>query len=141
MTVETTLQEMFDNYPTLFTTRKECYNHLFCTIGTGYEWKRGQLVYCNGLEDEDETISEEENDYKSPHAKAKQTEENIKNQEEYKRRLIAFNPKFKEDFEKFYPICEYSPILSVPSDVKPDWKEAVDECKKMLKESGVFLEE
>ena len=47
MTVETTIQWMFDNYPDLFATRKECYNHLFCVIGNGYEWKRGQIVRCD----------------------------------------------------------------------------------------------
>ena len=45
MTVETTVQWMFDHYPDLYSTREECFDHLFCTIGNGYEWKWGQLVY------------------------------------------------------------------------------------------------
>ena len=44
MTVETTLQKMFDRYPLMYSTREECFDHLFCTIGNGYEWKWGQLV-------------------------------------------------------------------------------------------------
>lgn len=44
MTVELTIQEMFDKYPTLFKERADCLNHLFCTIGNGYHWKDGELI-------------------------------------------------------------------------------------------------
>ncbi len=44
MTVELTIQTMFDNYPTLFKERADCLNHLFCIIGNGYEWYNGELV-------------------------------------------------------------------------------------------------
>lgn len=44
MNVELTIQEMFDNYPTLFKERSDCLNQLFCTIGNGYEWFDGELV-------------------------------------------------------------------------------------------------
>lgn len=44
MNVELTIQEMFDNYPTLFKERSDCLNQLFCTIGNGYEWHNGELV-------------------------------------------------------------------------------------------------
>ena len=39
MTVETTLQKMFDRYPLMYSTREECFDHLFRMIGNGYEWK------------------------------------------------------------------------------------------------------
>lgn len=44
MKVELTIQKMFDEYPTLFKERADCLNHLFCTIGNGYEWINGELV-------------------------------------------------------------------------------------------------
>lgn len=44
MKVELTIQEMFDNYPTLFKDRADCLNHLFCVIGNGYDWVNGELV-------------------------------------------------------------------------------------------------
>ena len=44
MNVELTIQEMFDEYPTLFKERADCLNHLFCCIGNGYEWINGELV-------------------------------------------------------------------------------------------------
>ena len=44
MNVELTIQEMFYLYPTLFKERADCLSHLFCTIGNGYDWVRGELV-------------------------------------------------------------------------------------------------
>ncbi len=44
MNVELTMQEMFDRYPTLFKERADCLSHLFCVIGNGYEWYKGELI-------------------------------------------------------------------------------------------------
>lgn len=44
MNVELTIQEMYNEYPTLFVDRVDALNHLFCTIGNGYDWKNGELV-------------------------------------------------------------------------------------------------
>lgn len=44
MTLELTIQAMFDEYPTLFQDRVDCLNHLFCVIGNGYKWINGELV-------------------------------------------------------------------------------------------------
>lgn len=60
MTVETTIQQMFDEYPDRFSTRQECYDFLFCAIGNGYEWRRGQIVRVgNGEEDRNIQMWEE----------------------------------------------------------------------------------
>ena len=48
MNVELTIQNMFDKYPTLFKERADCLDHLFCTIGNGFEWVDGELVDCFG---------------------------------------------------------------------------------------------
>lgn len=44
MTFEATIQAMYDAYPEFFKERADCLNHLFCTLGNGWEWKNGQLV-------------------------------------------------------------------------------------------------
>lgn len=44
MKAEETLQYMADFYSDIFPTRKHALNHLFCTIGNGYEWVKGELV-------------------------------------------------------------------------------------------------
>ena len=137
MTVETTIQRMFDRCPELFATRKECYNHLFCVIGNGYVWKRGQIVEC-GEDDEIEPfiIEEEKKDYAAQAAKhpvAKQTEENIKKHDAQME--ILRRAGIKEPF--WYPLSEYSLINRVPEKVKPDWLVAVAECRMMLRKDGI----
>lgn len=42
--VKSSLQFMIDFYPELYPTRKHCLNHLFCSIGNGYGWWKGELV-------------------------------------------------------------------------------------------------
>lgn len=164
MTVETTLQKMFDEYPDLFSTRQECYDFLFCVIGNGYEWKRGQIVPCEYEEDRNIQIQEEAEaaDYAALTAawesagikpKAVQSEANIAKKQEddswlhnMKREndladgLPDIGP-YDPDKRHWYPICEYSLINNVPDDVKPDWKAAVEECKMMLKKDGIDLDE
>lgn len=44
MNVELTIQEMYNEYPTLFIDRVDALNHLFCTIGNEYDWKNDELV-------------------------------------------------------------------------------------------------
>lgn len=44
MTVELTIQAMFDNYPILFKERADCLDQLFIVVGNGYKWEKGELV-------------------------------------------------------------------------------------------------
>ena len=44
MTLELTIQAMFDEQPMRFKERADCLNHLFCLVGNGYQWKNGELV-------------------------------------------------------------------------------------------------
>lgn len=44
MTLELTIQAMFDKYPGLFKERSDCLDQLFICIGNGYKWINGELV-------------------------------------------------------------------------------------------------
>ena len=150
MTVETTLQDMYDNFPTLFSTKQECYDHLFCTVGNGYCWKWGQIVEdVYGLEDDKE---KHENDYLHPKVlKAEQSLDNIKMKQNEDRELYEL--KQLDDLEDYnidigeydpnkhhwYKISKHSLINKIPSDVKPDWKKAAEECIEMLKNDGITI--
>lgn len=148
MTVETTLQDMFDGFPSLFSNRQECFDHLFMTVGCGYDWMFGQLVesgqYNKEIHDED---------YLNPKVvKAKQSIKNIKKKNKIDKELYEFNrmEALEEDGidigpydpnkRHWYPISSSSNILNIPDDIKPDWKAAVEECKAMLKADNVCLE-
>lgn len=147
MTVETTLQDMFDGYPNLFSNRQECFNHLFMTVGCGYRWKFGQLVE-NGYENKE--IHDE--DYLNPKVvKANQSIENIEMKITMDRemhefyRMEAFNEDdidigpYDPNKRHWYPISTSSNILRIPDDIKPDWEAAVEECMAMLKADNVCL--
>ena len=146
MTVETTIQKMFDEYPDLFATRADCLDHLLCTIGNGYEWKWGQLVDWY-----DDDKDAHERDYLNPAVtKAKQSEKNIAKKMKDDKGL--WDLRRENDLEDGLPdIGPYVPskrhwyllskrssaLLNVPDDVKPDWKAAVEECKMMLSKDGI----
>ena len=128
MRAEDTLQFMADFYPSIFPTRKHCLNHLFCTIGNGYRWVKGELV-----EDDDKK-------YK-PVRKAEFEDERdwwvryrfeLEMHEETGKRI---NPDYF--FEWSQPSREYSYIYHFPKNIRPDWKALLEECRQMLKEDGV----
>lgn len=142
MTVETTVQWMFDHYPDLYSTREECFDHLFCTIGNGYEWKWGQLVYHDrGDPDYDEEYERElnEKDYASEcHVRAHQSKKNIEARRKHDSLFVRAGILKKAAEYRWYPLSKkYSKLFTIPANAKEDWKAAVDECKKMLEKAGI----
>ena len=144
MTVETTMQKMFDEYPDLFSTRADCLDHLFCTIGDGYEWVHGQLVECGTYGETDE------NDYLNPPMKrACQTDENIAKRRKENRELHDLKREndledglpdiglYDPDKRHWYPLSKHSHIMNLPDDIRDDWREAANECLKMLVKDGI----
>lgn len=160
MTVETTIQQMFDEYPDLFSTRQECYDFLFCVIGNGYEWKRGQIVRIGDGEEDRNIQMWEHMDYadlqdkwESTGIKPKAVQSEMNIVEKRKRDEGLHNFKREIDLEDglpdigpydpekhhWYPICEYSLINNVPKDIRPDWAAALEECKEMLRKDGINI--
>ena len=142
MTVETTVQWMFDHYPDLYSTREECFDHLFCTIGNGYEWKWGQLVYRDrGNPDYDEKIEKKlhDDDYaKEWHVRAHQSKKNIEAKRKRDSVFVRAGILKNIDEHHWYPLSKrYSRLFTIPADAKEDWKAAVEECKKMLEKDGI----
>lgn len=123
---------MYDLYPFLYSTRQECFNYLFCSVGNGYKWKWGQVVHVEG---EDEAANED--DYVHPQTvHSSQSSKNLKKKSEWlKIREIAGVlpiPRWSKLNEK------YSLIYHVPKNARPDWKAAVEECKDMLEADGII---
>ena len=172
MKVELTIQEMFDNYPTLFKDRSDCLNHLFCVIGNGYDWINGELV--EGPED---YSAEEQKAFESRLKDGKAFQYNklslrAEAKEYYRRRLEkhpeeslnnALSRKLDEEYFNSIPDDEYHKyerrkrwyfyvnipgheridyhkefayLWNYPEDIKPDWKEALEETKRLLREDG-----
>ena len=161
MKPERTLQRMYNEYPKLFPVRQRALNHLFCVIGNGYSWYKGEVVSDNELFiwdnkieryiiDPDYKIDEEPDIISTP---PKTEEEYMKDVEERHMFLAEIKhtvcpetsieehyEDLKNNFHKWYPLSKkYSLIYEVPDDVTPEWKALVEECKEMLKKDGIII--
>ena len=161
MKPERTLQKMYDQYPSIFPVRQRALNHLFCVVGNGYSWYKGEIVsdnelfiWDNDLEryiiDPDYKIDERSDIISTP---PKTEEENMKDMEEWHMSLAELRHRvhpetsieehYKElehNFHKWYPLSKgYSLIYTVPDDVTPEWKALVEECKEMMRKDGIEI--
>lgn len=143
MRAETELQYMMDFYPDMFPTRKHCLNYLFCTIGNGYKWLKGELV------DKDDTYSKRYalvEDIEHAEPRDYEQYEKLLELEEMKKKILgdayvvtADNAKFNFVWDK--PSKNYSHLYNYPKNIKKDWKALLDECRQMLVEDGILTDE
>lgn len=160
MNFESTVRDCLLNYPTIYPTALQVYDHLFCTCGNGYEWKNGELISL-GEERHANTIPEAISEfmkrrilenYKFYSKTEKLLEIFNKENEEYIKQIMEVDnrmhmldipkvdpfaiPSKPSTYEfKFYPLCEYAKICNIPDDIKPDWLEAVERMYNILNEN------
>lgn len=137
MKAEDTLQYMADFYPQLFPTRKHVLNQLLCVVGNGYDWVNGELV-------------NDDNRY----VKRYKLRKSIKKAEfRYEQDWLRFNKFYRKLYEdtnekipfeydfKWCPLSKrYSYLFNYPDDIKDDWRALLEECKQLLIEDGIDLE-
>ena len=161
MKPERTLQRMYNEYPKLFPVRQRALDHLFCVVGNGYSWYKGEIVSDNELFiwdnkierfiiDPDYEMDEEPDIISTP---PKTEEENMKDMKEWHMFLAeirhSVHPEssieehykdLENNFRKWYPLSKkYSLIYEVPDDVTPEWKALVEECKELLRNDGIEI--
>lgn len=137
MRAEDTLQYMADFYPGIFPTRKHALNQLFCVIGNGFDWINGELV---------DNDNKYEKRYKLINSIAKAefpSEETWNQQRKFFAELYEGEEnKIPMEYQfEWYPLCKrFSYLYNYPDDIKSDWKEVLEECKRMLQEDGITVE-
>ena len=161
MKPERTLQKMYNEYPNLFPIRQRALDHLFCVIGNGCSWHKGEIVHDGELFiwdnvferyiiDPDYKIDEEPDIISTP---PKTEEEYMKEKEEWRMSLAELRHRIhpetsieehykdlEHNFHKWYPLSKnYSLIYTVPDDVTPEWKALVEECKEMMRKDGIEI--
>lgn len=134
MKAEDTLQYMADFYPEIFPTRKHALNQLFCVLGNGFDWIDGELV-------------DDDNKYEKRYKLIKPiTKAEFPNEEDWNRQRKFYEELYEDEENKipikyqfeWYPLCEkLSKLYNYPDDIKPDWKELLEECRQMLREDGI----
>ena len=136
MKAENTLQFMMDFYGEIFYNRQKCLNHLFCTIGNGYEWQNGQLVSLDHDERMDRWYLHEDIKHAEPCRMVKEIGD-IYESVYAARAKVTGRP-----VNKWYPISkECSYICNYPDDIQPDWLKLINECKQMLMADGIEVPE
>lgn len=156
--VRDTVLAMLTQYPTLFTTKADCYRHLFLSNGNGYDWVDGELVAWGNpkgepdFKNEDEAMVEQAEKYGlTPNYKkmfGHEENEHIRLETRRNNMNIQFaldnidlimrseHLTFYSGLTIMYSGWNYCNLMQVPTDVKPDWLEAVNECRFAL---GPFI--
>lgn len=154
MKFEETIQSCFDNYPTLYQTREQVLNQLFCVIGNGYEWKNGELVDDNDKKPINNLYNGKAKQYniitkgkyrKMMFDELKSDKENYKFWTDIlKEKGLTLEEEFlkpKEDDNELqfkidksiYPLCrQYSKMFNYPKDIKEDWLEGIRETYEYI---------
>ena len=131
MRAEDTLQFMMDFNGNLFWSRQQCLNHLFCTIGNGYEWENGELVEKDY--DTEQMLSRWQLIKPVEFAEPRQLAVELHEIREGMQRRREF-----KEIPKWYPLSkEYSYLYNYPDDIKSDWLALIEECKQMLIADGI----
>ena len=112
MRAEDTLQYMMDFWGKIFPTRKHCLDHLFFTIGNGYEWVDGELV-TKDSDFLDRWQLKEPIEYAKP-------AESVLATYYTRKRLLNIDGKDIDDW-LFKNLSKYSKIYNLPDDIKDDW--------------------
>ena len=137
MTLESTIQHSLLHYPDLYQARWQVLDHLFCVIGNGYEWRNGVLVlkekpkrpvatYDNRIKDQDR-FDKEHVHLAGYRGTKKQRISKMKTQDTARFMQPAL----------FYPLSEYSKMVTFPDDIKIDWLFGVLEiCNLIILSEG-----
>jgi hypothetical protein len=129
------LKEMTLAYPSIFPNEDAAIDHLYLTIGNGYEWKNGALVYEYANDEKSEVrkmLLKGVPEHKIKAWVKKQDDIFWKKMNENDpswKMLKKLRDKYKLDEMvnepprplEAYTICEYSAIWNVPKNAKPDW--------------------
>lgn len=145
MRAEATLQWMHDFYSDLFPTRKHALDHLFCTIGNGYDWVNGELVEDDKfskryrmIEKVEKAVFDSEEDWWRYHEVYQRIIEEKKKEGATNQEILRLEAKY---YFKWYPLSKkYSYLFNYPKDIKPDWKALLDECRELLIADGINLD-
>jgi len=140
MKFEDTIQWKYDFYPTLYQERFQCLDHLFFTIGNGYDWKNGELFseehnYIAEFSGEGAIIGYKliENYVAQLDEDERAIQRNKIESNKLKQNLARIHPHL---FIKWYPLSKYSRIFSLPKNVKKDWEEGALEAIQLYQEDG-----
>ncbi len=133
--------KLFQQWRTIYRTRVDILDHLFFVIGNGYLWLDGAIV-CTS----DDSEGERPKVAPPPGSPEYLSLEFFKLSSKEQRVITAAYYDAAENAmpigplpddgapRNFYPVCQYSDILTIPDDVRPDWLLVAYEAALMLRD-------
>ena len=148
--------KLFRRWRTIYRTRADIIDHLFFVIGNGYSWMDGAIVPTS---DEDENDGEGacgdglgrpvavhppgSPEYMSDAYLRLPREEQRAIDDAYfyaREAALPIGPLPDDGAPRsFYPVCQYSAILCIPDDVRPDWLAVAYEAAVMLRDRQIAI--
>lgn len=123
--VESVLAKMFADYPSLFRTLADVYNHLFFVVGNGYDWLDGALVEMVQDPAERSVAVDPMLVYENwPHDAQQRVQQILRGEKDLPKGPVPDDGAPRP----FYPLSDYSLITHVPDNVRPDWLDAAYEA-------------
>lgn len=141
LSVKETVRRCLIQYPSLFRNKGDVYDHLFLTIGNGYEWVDGGLVEKSSGDDQpqwaDESGDGPANEHPEITAMMRPGRILDARRENNQIRFVLdnFDALFDEPLVLWQPYsdaCEYSRLFTMPDDVRDDWRKACNDTSLAL---------
>jgi hypothetical protein len=99
-------------------------------IGNGYQWVDGELV-LNDCDYLTRWTLKEPIEYAKPSHECEFQENS----------MIPLKKRLGDLITKWYPLCEHSYLIDHPKDIKDDWLRVLNECKQMLTDDGIDIDD
>lgn len=135
---------LFRRWKTLFRRRADLLDHLFFVIGNGYSWLDGGIISTLAYEDEERVVTVpppgSPKAYSGGFYKLPYSEQRII--QDYHHHLLEeampVGPLHDDGrAREFYPVSQYSAILCIPEDARPDWLLVAYEAALLLRDRQV----
>lgn len=146
LTVRQVVFRSLIKYPMLFKTKGDVFEHLFLSIGNGYEWENGGLVeVCDALKDDEPCWADENYDGSkdSDFIREVMQRHHVLDARRQNNRIQFVLDNFDAIFDEpvrlencHHAESDYCRLYHMPEDVRDDWKIACDQTSHAL---GMWL--
>lgn len=138
-TVDKTVRTAILCFPTLFKTRGDVLHHLFCIIGNGYRWHKGELVHMFPEDDQPWTAENQRKSFAHMGGHADILKEITEKRVKENQAVVDNIDAAVQDLtftRSIYPQETTAFLFNIPADVTPDWASAAEEAKTLATQAG-----
>lgn len=135
------------SYSCIHPTRKHVIEHFYCVNGNGYEWQNGILVDVCDDKDHDAAVRCFKRGMSDERVREIFEARSMKNRMELRKKWVGEMRKLPDEFKQrlldlshdpidhkftIYPISEFSMVMTIPRNVRPDWLAGAEEAVRLI---------